>query len=186
MSREREVSEIFLHIKRDVREFDRETFLEDAKFDVFNIYNMLKNDEQDKLVQNHPYLMVQKILDNKYKYRINENIDHISVQYIELDDYIVEDDEKYIKLYLSVYFYDNARNNDIPLHGKDKYWNDIWIVTYKYYESEVEEIYNNCKNCGGNMKYYKDADMFKCNYCGSTRRNINFAKWKIYDIEVEQ
>ena len=60
--------------------------------------------------------------------------------------------EKYIKVYISLYFYDDVNNNIDKDCEKDKYWNDTWIITYKINGGKTKDNCN-CSNCGSVMKY---------------------------------
>ena len=106
----------------------------------------------------------------------------MNIQYTQLYDFIKKDNEIYIQVYASVYFYDNTNNNFYFDDAKDKYWNDIWIITYK----ETGDVGNNCNctNCGAVMEYNKFKDLFECQYCGNVVDNRLNKNWEIVDIEL--
>lgn len=181
MKRKRELEEIILDIRNEIPGFNKEELIEYTECAIPALYNSLKNEEKIK-VKCNPKL-VNKLNKEKAKYRINKNIDKISVQYIELFDSIKKDNEIYIQLYLSIYFCDNTRNNLNYDSVNDRYWNDIWIVTYKE-SAKRDKINSNCSNCGAIMKYNQAKDIFKCEYCGNIIHNNYESNWEIDDIEI--
>lgn len=94
-----------------------------------------------------------------------------------------KDDEIYIQVYSSIYFYDDVGNNVENYSVSDKYWNDIWIVTFRE-SSGLNKKNSNCVNCGAIMEYNKVRDIFKCEYCGNIIQNKSDSKWEIVDIEL--
>lgn len=181
MKRKREITEIILDIRSVIPGFNKEELLQYTKWAIPKLYNSLKNEEELE-VKCKPEL-INKLNKESIKYRINKNMDHISVQYIELFDNIRKDNEMYIQVYLSIYFYDDVENNIGSNLVNDRYWNDIWIVTYK--ESINTGIKNsNCINCGAIMEYNQLKDTFECKYCGNIVNNNSDSKWEIVDIEL--
>lgn len=181
MKKRKEETEVFFEIKNDIPEFNREELLEYTKWGIPQLYIALKNKREIKLKKE----LINKLLKEKNKYRINDNIDHICIQYTQLFDYIKKHNETYIQVYASVYFFDNVENNiTYNLFENDKYWNDIWIITYKQKTESKLKKYNNCYNCGAIMKYDNIKKIVECEYCGNiVYDNLNI-NWEIEDIEI--
>lgn len=135
-------NEILLKIKNDFPGFNKDEILEFTKDSVLNLYNQLKNENTKNL--NYEKNLIDKLIKNKNKFRISKDIDHISVQYVELFDYIKQENKNYIKIYCSIYFYDNTENNLYGNHTNNKYWNDIWIITLT---NGKQENRNCCSKC---------------------------------------
>ena len=160
MKRRRELAEVIFDIRNEIPGFNKEDLVVKCKSELIN-----------------------KLNKESAKYRINKDIDHISIQYVELFDSIKKDNEMYIQFYLSIYFYDDVDNNIGNYSMNDKYWNDIWIVTYREcVKSEGKK--SNCDNCGATMKYNQLRDTFECEYCGNVIHNNSNSKWEIVDIEL--
>lgn len=176
----KETQSIFLSIKRDVLDFDEKKFLSDVKWGIQNLHYFLRENKSSKAKAICLEKVVNKLMDQKEKFKITDNIDNASVQYTKLLEY--SEEEQCIKVYVSIYFYDNANNNDCQ-EEKEKYWNDIWIVTYKRNNLKEYESYK-CGNCGASMVHEVKDNILKCNYCGNekyfTRESID---WIISDIE---
>ncbi len=87
----------------------------------------------------------------------------------------------YIKVYALVFFFDDADNNMNNEDKFDKYWNDIWVVTYE--GNGNKKIMNKCPACGADMEYNISKKMFTCNYC---RNSVYYSQinWKMVDVEV--
>lgn len=181
MKRRKELIEVILDIRNEIPGFDKEELLQYTEWAIPRLYNSLKSEEELE-VKCNPEL-INKLHKERVKYRINKSMDHISIQYVELFDNIKKDNEMYIQVYLSIYFYDdvenNAGNNDI----NDKYWNDIWIVTYRETNKSGRQN-SNCVNCGAVMEYNQVRDIFECEYCGNMIHNNSDSKWEIVDIEL--
>lgn len=176
---EEEINKILFGIKNDIPEFNKEEFLEYTKWSIIDLYNKLKDEQQSNL--NYPKDLISNLIQEKNKFRITKDIDHISIQYTELFDYIKKDNKKYIKIYCSIYFYDNAENNSSLQYTNDKFWNDIWIVTF----SDTNNTNNsNCSNCGADFKYNKFKQIYECEYCGNTTYNTISGNWELIDIEL--
>lgn len=135
-------NEILLKIKNDFPGFNKDEILEFTKDSVLNLYNQLKNENTKNL--NYEKNLIDKLIKNKNKFRISKDIDHISVQYVELFDYIKQENKNYIKIYCSIYFYDNTQNNLYGNRTNNKYWNDIWIITFT---NGKQENRNCCSKC---------------------------------------
>ena len=135
-------NEILLKIKNDFPGFNKDEILEFTKESVLNLYNELKNENFKDL--NYEKNLIDKLIKNKNKFRISKDIDHISVQYVELFDYIKQENKNYIKIYCSIYFYDNTQNNLYGNRTNNKYWNDIWIITFT---NGKQENKNSCYKC---------------------------------------
>ena len=58
---------------------------------------------------------------------------------------------------------------------------NTWIITYK----ALSNVDNNCKNCGSEMEYNKEKDVYECKFCRSSFHKDS-KDWKIVDIEVEK
>ncbi len=181
MKRSRELTEILFDIRSEIPGFEREELLEYTKWAIPRLYNALKNKQEVEVRCTEE--LINKLNNKEYQYRINNNIDNISVQYVEIFDNIKRDHEMYIQVYASVYFYDNPKNNMKNRADNDKYYNDIWIVTYRK-NTETGKKNSNCVNCGAVMEYNQIKNMFECKYCGNRVHNKSNAKWEIVDIEL--
>lgn len=173
--------ELLSKIKEDFTNFDEGELLEFTGFAVPNIHYSLSHEKKEKAIKYCTESLINKMLDNKEKYRISNDIDNIRVGYARIEDYINEDNKYYIKVYTSIFFYDDVDNNEIIDCNYDKYWNDIWVLTY---EGNIgKEIINKCPACGASMEYNKSKHMFTCNFC---RNSIYYSQinWKLTDIEV--
>lgn len=182
MKRRKEHKELVLDIKNAIPGFNEDEVLQYTKWAIPKLYNSLKNDEKIEIRCN-PELL-NKLDKEKAKYRINKNMDHISVQFAELFDNFKKDDEMYLQIYLSIYFYDNVKNNDGNNSINDNYWNDIWIITYRE-STKSDKINSKCANCGAVMKYNQLRNIFECEYCGNIILNDDKLNWEIVDIELE-
>lgn len=177
------IKKTLYEINEEYPGFNKQEFLEIVKKAVIRLYYGIKQESLKDIPLQVEKKLVNKILLNKEKYRINDYIDTISIQFIEVRGFVKEDNNNYIKLYLSVYFYDNSRNNSDNKYEEDKYWYDIWNVTI----SEADKLKtSNCSNCGAIMNYNAEKDLLECNYCNNTLSYALKAKWKIVDIEVEE
>ena len=177
--------EVYFAIKETNIRFNKESFLEYSKRSTEYIYKMLKEEKDDAIKNQVSDELINKINTEKEKYKINKNMDNCRVQYAKLQDYIKQEDEEYIKVYLSIYFYDDVSNNKEKLFAKDKYWNDIWILTYRN-KAKNEKINNTCEKCGASMQIIKEESFMKCSYCKNERYfNENEAYWELIDIEIK-
>lgn len=178
----RESSEILFEIKKDYPRFEKDEFIEGAKIDIKNLYYAFCKNEWELNKVNCTNELKNKIKNNSDSYRINKNYDTVSIQYIELCDYIQEK-ENTIKLYVSAIFYDDVDNNEIKENdNSDKYFNDVWVVSYK---DSGQQADLKCNNCGATMEKDENNNLLKCSYC-RTQEYYNFkvTNWKIYDIEI--
>ena len=186
MYKRRDSVEVLYEIKNQMPEFNKEDFLDYAKWTIVSIFNSLKKDSKSEIKGNYDPKLIEKLVLNKDKYRIKKDIDDISVQYLELMDFIKEGNKKSIKLYASIYFYDNSKNNYNCPQDNEKYWNDIWIITFDLDENTINSINNKCPNCGANMLYDKQKEIYKCKYCNNIINSNNNSYWKISNIEIGQ
>lgn len=176
--------EIWFKIKNDMPKLNRQTLYDYTKFAVYSIYSSLAKDEEVKI--NCSKELIEKLKDNKKSYRISSNIDEVNIQFIDLYDYVSTEKEKFIKVYISVYFYDNRENNTI-ISQDQKYWNDIWIVTYRGNGNIEKKTITRCQNCGAVMNYNKNTNIYKCEYCNNTIRYDSAEEaLEISDIEVKE
>lgn len=151
---------------------------------IETLYENLKNNKKYNNKIKCQDKVIEKILNNREKYRMTDDVDRMNIQYVGLIDYYEKENVEYIEMKLSVYFYDDTKNNiNIDKEVPHKYWNDIWIVTYKRTNYDKTENFN-CESCGATMKYNIDNKMYKCEYCGNISV-IGIANWEICDIEVE-
>lgn len=177
----RESSEILHDIKVEIPEFEKDELLEYTKWAIPSLYESLRDNE--KIVLNCNNEVINKINSEKESYRVTKNIDKVTVQYADLFDYLNINSEKYIKVYISLYFYDDVNNNIDKDCEKDKYWNDTWIITYKINGGKTKDNCN-CSNCGSVMKYNLQSNIFECEYCGNVIHINSNLKWEIVDIQV--
>ena len=172
-------------IKEDYPNFEENGLLEYTKFVIPNIHFFLSNEKNEEAKKYCTEDLIEKILKNKNEFKISKNIDTIRVGFARLEDYTSENNEIYVKVYTSNFFYDNVSNNiNIDsLSNFDKYWNDIWVITFKGHLGK--EIINNCPFCGTAMEYDESKYMFTCKDC---KDSIYYSKinWKIVDIEVNK
>ena len=182
MIQRRDSTEVLFEIKYIMPEFNKKEFIDYAKWTITNLYNDLKKENKLEITGNCELKLIDKLLSQKEEYRITSDIDHISVQYIEIIDFIKDKNRKTIKLYTSVYFYDNEKNNKKIKHG-EKYWNDIWVVDFDLDPKSTNSINNNCPNCGATMDYDKFKEKYICNYCNTIINSHNNAYWKLSNIE---
>lgn len=183
MRRKKEITELLFEIKKEIPYFNKEELLEYTKYAIPNLYNILKNGNLQEIKIKCDKKLIEKIIQNKSKYRISKNMDQISIQYVDLFNYIKKNNEIFVQVYISIYFYDDAKNNNGSKDIWDKYWNDGWIITYK---NTVNNRNYNCENCGAIMEYNKTEDIFECKYCGNKSFNHFDTSWEIVDIEIEK
>jgi len=179
--RRKDSTEVLFEIKYEIPGFNKEELFEYIKWSIPELYKSLKDGEKIK-IRCKPELL-EKLNKEKIKYRINKDMDHISVQMVDLFGSTKKNDEIHIQLYLSVHFYDKVKNNIYNHHEKDKYWNDIWIVTIIETLKSTRK-HSNCVNCNALMEYNKIKDIYECKYCGNIMDNKSDSKWKIVDIEL--
>ena len=173
-------------IKKKMPLFDEEELLQYTKLAIPTIHNTLKAGDGKKLKIKCKEELINKLLEDRVKYKMTNNIDHTGVQYVKLFDYVENDKEMLIKVYSSIYFYDSTENNIYEDELEEKYWNDIWIITYREnIKSKLQQNKGNCENCGALMKYDGINDIFECEYCGNIIYKQLDANWEIVDIEVK-
>jgi len=177
-----EKEKILMNLRAELPRFKEEELVEYTKSVIPDIHRFLCHGESDKITKYCSDEVIQKMLLNKDSYRISQNMDSIGVQHARLFDFSNSDNKIQIKMYASVFFYDDVDNNINNEEANDKYWNDIWIVTYEL-EADAE-ILNKCPSCGATMEYNSLKHMFICNYC---RNSVYYGQmnWKIVDIEVD-
>lgn len=186
MGPRKEIRKIISDIKRNIPEFDEEELDEYTRYIIPFVYEEIRKGNHEELKSKFENeFALRKMVGLKGKYRITDSIDNMNIQNVRLYDYINENGANYIKVSVSIYFYDDVGNNiDIDLSG-DKYWNDIWIITYVDNGAIVKKN-SNCHNCGAVMKYDRVTKMFNCEYCGNTIESMRtIREWKIVDVEVD-
>lgn len=185
MKQRRELSEILLDINKRIIGFNKEQLLDYTRWAILNLHEELKNGNIQPNKVKCKNELIEKLINNKELYRMKKDIDHISIQYIELYECEYEKDETYLQIYVSLNFYDNTENNEKIHAMKEKFWNDIWIVTVR--ESILGDFEDgNCNNCGAVMKYNEAKKIFKCDYCGNVVTTEKWSKdWEIVNIEVQ-
>ena len=194
--RRKDSRDVLYQIRNYMPLFDKDKILSYTKWAVPRIYELVKSFNIKKLEGFCSEKFIEKITKNKDVYRINDNIDRVIVQFASLHDFVHKNDEEmYIQIYTSVYLHDNVLNNE-PLSeellkqvmnktSNNKYWNDIWIVTYGKRKKFVNMKSANCPNCGAIMIFDKNNDLLKCNHC----QNMVFGtiedseEWEIVDVE---
>lgn len=176
-----DITDIFFKIKSEIPRFNKEDFIEYAKWTVPQLYSSVKNEKEIDIKCSKELL--ERLINNKNTYRIKKEMDYISIQYTELIDCIKQDDNLYVKVYMSVYFKDDVSNNLINIDNIDRFWNDIWVVTYKK-SLEYKNIDSRCNNCGAIMRYNNIDEILKCDYCGNIMICNDSKNWEMIDIEV--
>ena len=168
-------------IKTEIPNFDDKELLEYTKTIIPNIHLFFCDEKIEKLKRYCSDDIIKKVLKNANKYRISDDIDNVRVGYARIQGYVNKENKFFIKVYSSVFFYDDVDNNKIKTYNLDKYWNDIWTVTYEGIGEK--EILNKCPTCGASMEYNLSKHMFTCEYC---RNSIYYSQinWKIVDIDV--
>lgn len=187
--RKKDLNEVLIEIKNEIKGFDSKELLEYTKWALPRLYNNLLERNEREIIVNCTENTINKLKNEKDKFRINKDIDHIKVHYVKIDDYFKKNDEIYIKVYASIFFIDKVVNNEIKLNeerddSSRKYWNDVWSITYK--ETNTKERRNEyvCNNCGATMKYMQWSKKFACDYCKSEKRIEQISNWEIVDIDV--
>lgn len=183
MERKRELYEIVLDIQKEIAGFNRDELINYITWAIPRLYDSVRHNE--KIDVKCDSELINKLNKENTKYRINKDIDHLSVQFAELTNNYKQDDEMYIQVYLSLFFYDNVKNNTDDNSLADKYWNDIWIVTVKK-DYKPGQKQHNCSNCGAVLKYNQARNIFQCEYCGNIIHNNSDSQWKIVNIEIQK
>ena len=175
---------LLLDIKKEIPDFNEDELIEYTQYVIPNIHHFFSNGEKDKLKKICSEKLINKVFEQKETYRISNNIDNINVQFVKIENCINEENHFYIKIYASIFFYDKIANNICKYSSTDKYWNDIWTITFKDKNRIEEKNQTKCPNCGASMEYDKTKKLFTCSYC----RNhifITEMNWEIVDIEVK-
>lgn len=183
MGERRDIPEILYDIKCELQGFNKEEFIDYTKLVILNLHNELKNNCDIKVKCSSE--LKEKLKKNLNIYRATKDVDRMNIQYAELYDCLKKDGELYVQAYLSVCFYDCATNND-PKGSRDKWWNDIWIVTLKKDRVLNNENKSNCDNCGAKTTFNAMKNIYKCDYCGTSSYNYrSIIEWEIVDITVK-
>ena len=184
---------LILEIKKSIKDFNEAELLDYTKYAIQNLHYFFCNDRFDKIKKYCSKDVIEKIINQKDKFRITNNIDRVNIQYMRISDTYTKDDICYIKLYVSIIFFDDVSNNpdfdELEATGTDYidpnyYWNDIWEITFKenLHQGLVPQI--KCPNCGASMDYNKDTKTLTCNYCRN-HMLVTQINWKIVDIDVK-
>lgn len=181
MEEKMDITDIIFKIKSEIPKFNKQDFIEYVKWTVPQLYSSVKNEKEVNIKCSSE--LVEKLRNNKMLYRIKKEIDYISIQYTELVDCAKEEENLYVKVYMSIYFKDDVSNNIINIDDRDRFWNDIWIVTYKK-DLSYKNIDAKCNNCGAIMNYNNIDEILKCEYCGNIKVCNDSQNWEIVDIEV--
>ena len=171
-------------IKREFPDFNEQELLNYVNNVIPNIHYFLSNDKIDRAQKYCRKELVQKILEQKEKYHITKDLDNINIQYVKINGFQLNDNRIYLKLYASVYFYDEAANNLDSNDFTDKFWNDIWILTVTP-NTNIGVIESaKCPKCGATM-VYDYHHQYHCEYC---RNNLYITNvdYIITDIEVQE
>lgn len=179
MKMKKEITDMIYAIKNEIPDFDEEELLGYIKWALRNLYNSLSQNKEINVKCSEE--VVNKILNNKEKFKLNSDIDTISIQFAQINDYAKIEDKINIKIYTSIYFYDNTINNNKRLGTDERYWNDSWMITIR----EAAEDLGKCKRCGAEMNYNKLDDSYECEYCRNKVYNKENFDWEIIDIEVK-
>ena len=177
-----EKEKVLMEIRAEIPRFNEEELAEYTKTVLPDIHRFLCQGKSDKITKYCSEELIQKMILNKEVYKISENMDNVRVQHARIDGFSNSDNRIRIKMYASVFFFDDVDNNINNEESYDKYWNDIWIVTYEL--DEDIEITNKCPSCGAPMEYNSFKHMFTCNYCRNSVYDSEI-NWKIVDIEVD-
>ena len=175
-------TDILFKVKSEIPKFDEEEFFEYAKCIIPKLYSSLKNETEIDIKCSAE--LAEKLKNNKDIYRIKKEIDYISIQHTKLVDCIKKEDTIYIKVSMSIYFKDDVSNNFMNFNDRDRFWNDIWVVTYKK-DLAYKNIDPKCNNCGAIMKYNNIDEVLKCDYCGNIMICGDSQNWEMLDIEVD-
>lgn len=163
--------------------FNESELIEYTKFAIPQVYNYFSSENTEKLQKYCDNELITKVLKDKETYRVTKDIDSIRVGFATLKDFSEKDDKTYIKVFTSVFFFDDVSNNQNSIDGYDKYWNDNWTITFE--RNTENQIINKCPNCGALMEFNNSKNMFTCEYC---RNSIYYSRidWKIVDITVNE
>lgn len=172
-------------IKSDMPQFDRGRLIEYTKGVILNLYNSIKENNLNNINVRISKEFLNKMITDRELYRISSDFDNISIIYVDLYDYVKDEQFNYVKVYASITFFDNVSNNQdksvYNINSDQKFWNDGWIITYK----AISDSDNNCRNCGSEMEYNKIKDAFECKFCRSIFPRDS-KDWKVVNIEIEK
>ena len=185
MNKPRNEFDIVYDIKNNFKYFSKEELLGFVKWSIVKIHEDLKDGDIDKVNSICSKKLERKLENDREKYRLTNDIDRITIQFIDIYDCIKKDGIAYIKVYVSIYFYDNTLNNEVNNTGNDKYFDDIWLVTLKEDRNPDKQKTNKCDNCGSILHFDYEKEIFECKYCGNTVYDIPKANWIIDDIEIK-
>jgi hypothetical protein len=175
--------DLIMKIREKLPNFDEQELLNFTKASIPHMHKAFIENRTDKIKEYCCNSLIEKILNNNVLYRISPDIDNVRVEFTRLEGYSYKDDKFYVKVYASLYFYDDVENNLDSIELYDKYWNDIWVITYE--GNGNKQIANQCPTCGAYMKYDTFSKMFKCEYCGNGFYYSSI-EWKMIDIDVNQ
>ena len=172
-----------LKITKNMPDMNIDDLLDYTKLVIPQIHHYFTYENKEKLKKYCNDEIITKVLEDKFTYRISKDIDNIRVGFATIKDYNEKKDIPYIKVYTSVFFFDDISNNEYNLDGYDKYWNDNWTITFE--KNTESQIINKCPNCGAFMDFNNSKHMFTCEYC---RNSVYYSKidWKIVDISVNE
>lgn len=181
----RDEQELLFEMKKERIIFNQDIFYEFVEWEIEYIYRLMLDKEYSRVKKEIPEELFKKLSENKNRYRITDNMDHMEVQNARICDYFTENGEKYIQVRLSIIFYDRLDNKSLKGAEADNYWNDIWIVTYKKQESDSDSKNEfECEYCGAKMNFRTRKDVLECEYCNSKKfYKQNRDAWKIRDVE---
>lgn len=175
---------LLLDIKKEIPDFNENEFIEYTQYIIPNIHHFFSNKETDKIKKYCSQELTKNVFEQKEKYRISKDFDKVNVQFVKIENCMKEGNEFYVKVYVSIIFYDETANNVYKKDFTDKYWNDIWIVTFKEKNRVEKNNQTKCPNCGAAMEYDPAKKLFNCNYCRN-HMFITEINWEIVDIEVK-
>ena len=185
MSKRRDIPELIYDIKCEIPGFSKEELIDYTKIIALNLHKELKNNSDIKVKCGKE--LKEKLKNNLQIYRATKDVDRMNIQYAELYDCFRKDGQLYIQVYLSVLFYDQVINNNEVEELRDKYWNDIWIVTFKKDRILNNVSRANCPNCGAKLIFNAMRNIYKCEYCDTSVYNYrNVIEWELEDIIVKK
>ena len=175
---------LLLDIKKEIPDFNENEIIEYTQYIIPNMHYFFSNEQKDKLKKYCSEDLIKRIFEQKEKYRISKNFDRVNVQFAKIDSFVNDENNLYLKVYASVFFYDKIANNVFKEDITDKYWNDIWIITFKEKNKIGINNQTKCPNCGAPMEYDPTKKEFNCNYCRN-HMVITEMNWEIIDIEIK-
>lgn len=169
-----------LEIKSFIPQYSKEKMMDFTRGVILNIHHSLVINDPNNIKIRVSKELINKINSNKDNYRISKNFDKVLIQHIGLYDFEKNERGMYVKMFANICFYDDVDNNEDGVGGNDKFWNDRWIITYE----AISNIDNKCRNCGSEMDYNRETNMYECKFCRSSFYKDS-EDWKVVDIEVE-